>query len=144
MEDHRKSKCISFKDLQIWQRGVRLVKTIYDLTKVYPREELYGLVSQTRRSAISIPANIAEGFTRFHDKEFMQFLYVALGSGAECVTHLTIAEQLRYVTTKQTEPVVQEIDEISKMIMALIKNIKARQTRKPVRKTKEMEIATNS
>ncbi len=74
----------------------------------------------------------------------MQFLYVAFGSGAECVTHLTIAEQLRYVTVDQIGPVVQEIDEISKMIMALIKKIKTRQTRKPVRKSNGMEIATNS
>jgi four helix bundle protein len=144
MEEPKKSKCKSFKELQIWQRGIGLVKTIYDITKVYPREELYGLVSQTRRSAISIPANIAEGFTRFHDKEFMQFLYVALGSGAECVTHLTIAEQLRYVTAKQTEPVVQEIDEIGRMIMALIKKIKTRQAGKPVGKSSKMQLASKS
>jgi four helix bundle protein len=126
MEETKKSKCRSFKDLQVWQRGIRLVKTVYDITRTYPPEEFYGLVSQTRRSAISIPSNIAEGFTRFHDKEFMQFLYVALGSCAESVTHLIIAEQLRYVSATQIEIVLQEIDEISKMIMGLIKSIKAR------------------
>lgn len=71
-----------FNDLRIWQKGIEIVGDIYILTKKFPKEELYGLTSQLRRSAISIPSNIAEGFRRYHNKEFKQFLYIALGSCA--------------------------------------------------------------
>jgi len=71
-------KIKNFQDLRIWQKGIEVVKDIYILTKKFPKEELYGLTSQMRRSAISIPSNIAEGFRRYHNKEYKQFLYIAL------------------------------------------------------------------
>ena len=79
-------KIKNFQDLRIWQIGIEVVKDIYILTKKFPKEELYGLISQMRRSAISIPSNIAEGFRRYHNKEYKQFLYIALGSCAELET----------------------------------------------------------
>lgn len=76
-------KIKGFKDLRIWQKGIEIVKDIYEITKPFPKEELYGLTSQMRRCAISIPSNIAEGFKRYHNKEYKQFLYITLGSSAE-------------------------------------------------------------
>lgn len=78
----------NYKNLLIWQRSFAFSVAIYKLTAKYPKSELYGLVSQTRRCAVSIPANIAEGFTRKHRKEFVQFLFIALASAAELETHL--------------------------------------------------------
>jgi len=79
-------KIKNFQDLRIWQKGIEVVKDIYILSKKLPKEELYGLTSQMRRSAISIPSNIVEGFRRYHNKEYKQFLYIALGSCAELET----------------------------------------------------------
>ena len=79
-------KINSFKDLRIWQKGMEIVTDIYTLTKKFPKEELFSLTSQLRRSAISIPSNIAEGFKRFHNKEYKQFLFITLGSCAELET----------------------------------------------------------
>ena len=79
-------KIKNFQDLRIWQIGIEVVKDIYVLTKKFPKEELYGLTSQMRRSAVSIPSNIAEGFRRYHNKEYKQFLYIVLGSCAELET----------------------------------------------------------
>ena len=79
-------KIKSFKDLRIWQKGMEIITDIYTLTKKFPKEELFSLTSQLRRSAISIPSNIAEGFKRFHNKEYKQFLFITLGSCAELET----------------------------------------------------------
>ena len=76
-------KIKSFKDLEIWKRSVKLVEDIYKATKSFPKEETYGLTSQLRRLAVSIPSNISEGFARFHNKEYRQFLYTSLGSCAD-------------------------------------------------------------
>ena len=78
-EKNMTEKIKNFQDLRIWQKGIEIVKDVYMITKKYPKEELYLLTSQMRRSAISIPSNIAEGFRRFHNREYKQFLYIALG-----------------------------------------------------------------
>jgi len=116
-------KIKSFKDLKIWERSVELVKAIYDLTKTFPKEELYGLASQIRRAAVSVPSNIAEGFARYHNKEYKQFLYTSLGSCAELSTQLIIAERLNYLDNEKADILFGEIEEISKMTMALIKKL---------------------
>ena len=90
-------KIKSFKDLRIWQKGMEIITDIYTLTKKFPKEELFSLTSQLRRSAISIPSNIAEGFKRFHNKEYKQFLFIALGSCAELETQIIIAKELKYI-----------------------------------------------
>ena len=89
-------KITSFKDLDIWNRSIALVENIYKVTNSFPKEELYGLTSQLRRSAVSIPSNIAEGFGRFHKNEYKQFLHIAIGSCAEVSTQIIIASKLGF------------------------------------------------
>ena len=88
----------SYKDLEIWQEGIELVTTVYKLTNDFPKEELYGLTSQLRRAAVSVPANIAEGYARNHRAELRQFLYIALASLAELETLSIIAVRLGYTS----------------------------------------------
>ncbi len=116
-------KIRSYKDLNIWQRSIGLVKYLYEITSLFPKEELYVLTSQIRRSAISIPSNIAEGFTRYHNKEYRQFLYIALGSCAELETQIMIANDLKYLEDNQLSVIIDELEIICKMIMNLIKKL---------------------
>ena len=81
-------KIKSYKDLNIWKRSIVVVEDIYKITKNFPKEEIYGLTSQLRRSAVSIPPNISEGFARFYNKEYRQFLFISLGSCAELSTQI--------------------------------------------------------
>ncbi len=118
----KKSK--NFRDLRIWNKGIEIVCDTYDLTNKFPRSELYGLVSQLRRSAVSIPSNIAEGFKRFHDKEYKQFLYITLGSSAELETQLEISAKLNYIKTHDLDNMREKIDHLSKMISVLIKKLR--------------------
>lgn len=116
-------KIQNFRDLIIWQRSIQLVQDIYQVTKIFPKEELYALTSQLRKSAISIPSNISEGFTRFHNKEYKQFLYISLGSCAELSTQIIIASKLKYLSTNNSDKLLNEIEQISRMIMSLIKKL---------------------
>jgi four helix bundle protein len=116
-------KIKSFRDLEIWKRSMKLVEDIYNLTKTFPKDEIYGLTSQLRRSAVSIPSNIAEGFARFHNKEYRQFLYLSLGSCAELITQLIIASRLQYAPAKTIDTMIDETEQISKMTMSLIKRL---------------------
>ena len=109
---------MSFQKLQVWQRGMKLVKSVYALTKNFPKEELYGLTSQMRRSAVSIPSNIAEGSQRTSDKEFSNFILIARGSLAELITQLLIAVDLDYGTKLEISRILNECDELSKMLHA--------------------------
>ncbi len=127
MSEEEAAKIRSFKDLKVWQKGVDLVEMIYKATKMFPKEEMYGLSAQLRRAAVSIPSNIAEGFGRYHNKEYKQFLHVALGSCAEITTQIIIAERLQFVKNSVSERVLSQADEISKMLMSLIKKVRARQ-----------------
>ena len=113
----------SYRDLEIWKRGIALVENIYSVTKLFPREELYGLTSQIRRSSVSIPSNIAEGFARSSGKEYKQFLFITLGSCAELSTQLTISLKLGYLEEVDSKKLLNEIEEISKMTMSLIKKL---------------------
>jgi len=90
-------KIKTYRDLNIWKVGIELVKDIYKSTEKFPKQEMYGIVSQMRRSAISIPSNVAEGFKRYHNKEYRQFLYVTLGSCAELETQVTIGNNSKRV-----------------------------------------------
>ncbi|OFW54498.1 MAG: four helix bundle protein [Actinobacteria bacterium RBG_13_35_12] len=113
----------SYKDLNIWQRSIKVVEEIYKITKNFPKEEIYGLTSQLRRSAVSIPSNIAEGFARLSNKEYKQFLFISLGSCSELSTQIIIALRLEYLKSKEADQLLNEIDEISKMTMSLIKKL---------------------
>jgi len=119
----RPDKIRSFRDLEIWQRGIILTEAVYESTKAFPKEELYGLVAQLRRTAVSIPSNIAEGFARRHNKEYKQFLHISLGSCAELTTQVIIASKLRYIADKAADDMVNEVEEISRMTMSLIKKL---------------------
>ena len=116
-------KIKSFKDLRIWQKGIEIVGDIYILTKNFPKEELFSLTSQLRRSAISIPSNIAEGFKRFHNKEYKQFLFITLGSCAELETQIIIAKELKYINENEETKLVEKLDHICRMTSSLIKKL---------------------
>jgi len=116
-------KIKNFQDLRIWQKGIEVVKDIYILTKKFPKEELYGLTSQMRRSAVSIPSNIAEGFRRYHNKEYKQFLYIALGSCAELETQIIIANELDYINETFKTEIIEKIKYICRMTIKLIQKL---------------------
>ena len=113
----------SFRDLDIWQKGIILVKDIYKKTLDFPREETYGLTSQIRRAAVSIPSNIAEGHIRQHRTEFKQFLNIALGSLAELETQIIIAKELNYISTETSQGLVDQMHLLGKMTRSLIKKL---------------------
>lgn len=109
----------SFRDLLVWQKGIALTKGIYALTQRFPADERYGLVSQLRRAAVSVPSNIAEGQARRSSAEFSQFLSVSLGSLAELETQLIITKELRLAEESEIEPLIVQIHELQKMLHSL-------------------------
>ena len=113
----------NFKDLKIWKIAIELVKKVYMISSKLPKEELYGLTSQIKRSAISIPSNVAEGFRRQHNNEFKQFLYISLGSCAELETQIIIVEELGYIDKNQTTKLLEDLDYICIMTSNLIKKL---------------------
>ncbi|MFH1231412.1 MAG: four helix bundle protein [Planctomycetota bacterium] len=117
------SEVKSYKDLLIWQKGIDLVKDIYNLTKKFPKSEQYGLIDQIHRSAISVPSNIAEGQARQHSKEFIQFLYISLGSLAELDTQFIISKELAYINEDDLTKIDSKITEIRKMISGLLSKL---------------------
>ena len=96
------------KDLDIWKLGIELVEEVYKTTSEFPKEEIYGLSSQMRRTAVSIPSNVSEGAARSGKKEFIQFLYVSLGSLAELETQTIIAEKLGYLKSSQLMELIEK------------------------------------
>ena len=112
------------KDLDVWKKSMDLVVEAYRFTRNFPKEELYGLTSQIRRSVISIPSNISEGAARNTQKEFIKFLYISLGSSAELETQIMIAERLGYL--KGIESILNEILSIKKMLNGLIASLRKR------------------
>ena len=123
MVSNKNKKVKSFKDLEIWQKGIELVVDIYKTTKNFPKDELYSLTSQLKRAAVSIPSNIAEGCGRHYTAEYKQFLYVTIGSCAEVQTQLIIASKLGYLKDCNAKNLLDRTEEISKMTMGLIKKL---------------------
>ena len=117
MEKRDKPK--SYKDLLIWQKGMTLAKFVYQLSGRFPVDEKYGLISQIRRAAVSVPSNIAEGQARHTTKEFLQFLSHAQGSLAEVETQLLLSVELRFANQEGVAGGLKEIDELQKMIISL-------------------------
>lgn len=120
----------SFRQLEIWQLGMKTAKDIYNLTKKYPREELYTLTSQMRRSALSVPSNIAEGFMRKHKPEYKQFLSISLGSLGELETQVEMSSMLEYITKGEKEYIMKNIEHIRRKTLNLIKCINKELMRK--------------
>jgi four helix bundle protein len=119
MKDH--------KELDVWKKSMDLVQTVYELTGAFPKEEVYGLTSQLRRSAVSIPSNIAEGAARNTDKEFLNFLHIAQGSAAETETQLLIAQRLTY--PGNFEAVLTGLRTVQKLLHGLIRHYKMKGTK---------------
>ncbi|GAB4284964.1 MAG: four helix bundle protein [Marinilabiliales bacterium] len=112
------------KDLDAWKKSIELVTDIYKLTNNFPKSEQYGLISQIRRSAISVSSNIAEGAGRQHNKEFIQFLYISLGSLSELETQLIISVNLKYINNKDFIDLNEKMKDIRNLINGLIRYIK--------------------
>lgn len=119
------------KNLKVWQDSIDLVKCIYSVTTRFPKEELYGLVMQLRRTAVSIPSNIAEGAARSSNKEFIHFLYISLGSIAELDTQLLIAEEVGFLEFDDHQKILEKTDQIGKMLSGLISYRKSKSNLSP-------------
>ena len=111
-----------FQDLVVWQNAHQLVLAIYPLSQEFPKEELYGLTNQLRRAAVSIPANIAEGFKKISQKDKVRFYNIAQGSLEECRYYLTLAQDLGYGQTKE---LLSNLDEVSRILAAYSETIRA-------------------
>lgn len=105
-----------FKELKVWQEAMELAKEVYALTKLFPAEEKYGLTSQINRSAVSIPSNIGEGAGRNHDKEFLQFLNIAMGSAFELETQILLANSFGFIPKEKFEAIIEQIDKVQRML----------------------------
>ena len=113
-------KIESFKDLIVWQKGIELVNEIYKVTKHFPKDELYGLTSQARRAAISVPANIAEGWGRGTTKNYIQFLEISRGSLYELNTLIIISVNQEYLSSEKCSEIESNINEIGRILNAII------------------------
>src|SRR5262245_1329892 len=111
----------SFKDLEVWQVAMDVAEQCYEVTRKFPREEIFGMTSQIRRASASVPANIAEGQGRDHTKEFIHFLSVAKGSLGEVETHLLLSHRVGLLKQHQLDPIVILIERVGRMLTALKK-----------------------
>lgn len=116
----------SYKDLVVWQKSLQLVKRVYELTRSFPADERFGLVSQMRRAAVSVPSNLAESHARNTTGEFIQFISHAEGSLAELETQVILATELAFCPSAEAEPLHGSIQEIQKMANALRRSLAAR------------------
>lgn len=116
----------SYQQLTVWQKAFALSIKIFKLTSKFPKSELYGLVAQMRKCAVSIPSNIAEGYARGYRQEYLQFLRTAFASGAELETQLLIARELGFLTVKEFDEVNSLLTEVQKMLNKLISRLKNR------------------
>jgi four helix bundle protein len=115
---------MDFRDLDVWNLSMDLVEDVYKVTKALPKSEMFGLTDQMRRASVSIPSNIAEGNGRQHSREYINFLYIALGSLLELITQTELARRLDYISSEQSELIIEKCTRINKMLRALIRAIK--------------------
>jgi len=113
----------NYKELKVWQRSYQLCLEIYKITKRFPNGERYGLTSQIRRAAVSVPSNIAEGYGRKTTLEYIRFLYIAYGSNCEMETQILLSGDLGYIETGKLEILQEGIGEVERMLKALIKSL---------------------
>jgi four helix bundle protein len=116
----------NYRDLTVWRKGMDLVVEVYQLSQSFPKEELYGLTSQIRRAAVSIPSNIAEGQGQGSDRGFSRFLSIAQGSLTELETQLMIAQRLEYLDDLTCQSTLDQCAEIGRMLNGLQRSVKAR------------------
>lgn len=117
----------SFRDLVVWQKAIDFVDATYQLTAGFPIEEQYGLTSQLRRAAVSIPTNIAEGYGRHSTSDYIRFLKIALGSLNECITQLEISVRLNFVNKDEVKEALELCAEIEKMLISLVNKLRVKQ-----------------
>ncbi|MGC9454689.1 MAG: four helix bundle protein [Phycisphaerae bacterium] len=122
----------SYRDLVAWQKGMDLVEMIYELTSKYPDRERYGLTSQSRRSAVSVPANIAEGYARRSRKDYIRFLDIARGSANELETELLVAQRLGLLSRSSFRQALESLGELQRVLGGLIASV-SRSVNSPVR-----------
>ena len=115
----------SFRDLRVWQAGMDLVEGVYKLARDFPGHELYGLTSQMQGAAVSVPSNIAEGYTRQHRREYLQHLAIARASLAELDTQLEICSRLDYASEQQCVTLKEDIDALNRQLFALRQSLSA-------------------
>jgi four helix bundle protein len=113
-----------FRKLKVWEKAHHLTLKIYKVTEEFPREELYGLISQIRRASVSIPTNIAEGCVRSSDADFARFLYIALGSTSELEYLILLSMDLKFIKSELHIELNNEINEIKKMLISMIQRLK--------------------
>jgi four helix bundle protein len=118
----------SYRDLIAYQKAYQLSLNIYKCTKSFPKEELFGIVSQMRRSAVSIPCNISEGYCRNHRKEYLQFLNIAIGSCGELETLLSLSKDLAYLSRNEFEILYEAREEVSKLLWKLAASLRKQNT----------------
>src|SRR5262245_298514 len=116
----------SYRELLVWQKAMELALLVYRLTEGFPRREVYGLAAQIRRSGVSVPSNIAEGYGRGSRKEYLQFLSIAQGSLKELETQIILSERLSYATPAQASRLLSETEAIGKMLGSLIRSLRAK------------------
>ncbi len=113
----------TYKDLIVWQKAILLVTDVYKLTKTFPQDDRFGLVSQLNRAVISVPSNIAEGWGRELSKNYLQFLRVSRGSLMEAETMILISKNLNYIDEKEFKEISKKIEEVGKILQGLIKSV---------------------
>lgn len=116
----------SYKDLIVWQKSISLVTELYRVTEKFPKSEMFGLTSQIRRAAVSISSNIAEGYSRKHRLEYIQFLRIAFGSGTELETQIVITKNLGFVKDKELIKINGLLNETMRMLNKLISTLVAK------------------
>lgn len=114
----------SYKDLTVWQKAMGLSEGVYQATRTFPKEELYGLTSQVRRASVSIPANIAEGWGRQSTRDYIRFLKVAQGSAMELETEILLARRLAMLDEEGTQVLLAQLTEVQKMLRSLIGSLR--------------------
>jgi len=116
----------TYKELEVWKKSYKLCLAIYGITKGFPKEERYGLSSQIRRAAVSVPSNIAEGYGRKTTQEYIRFLYIAYGSICELETQVLLARDLGYIEPGRIETLKEGMAEVERMLKALIRSLEGK------------------
>ena len=124
MVSTRRRRVLSYRDLEVWQAGMDLVTECYRLSQSLPADERFGLTAQLRRSAVSVPANVAEGYGRRNTADYLRFLLIANGSLKELETHLLVCERLGLLPGANTEPALAAADRLGRMLAGLIRALK--------------------
>jgi four helix bundle protein len=127
----------SYRELKVWQNGMRICSQVYEVTKEFPKAEQFGITSQMQRAAVSIPANIAEGHGRGSTKDYLRYLSIARGSLAELETLLTLAYQFRYLDSPRNQLLMSACDEQSRMLRGLQRSLRTKLA--PIMKAQKLQ-----